>query len=143
MRLLIQVSAMVVGEWLLVTPPENDFTRRLNEWRQEQSFDTLEECARYRVNQADEMIKRMTYRRAIEAGARSLEEPSHLPYGDRRGMVGRQVGQYLANRHMFREYRIARAASNRGGILTKDGVYSCIGLSVGKYVERSCLKWNG
>ena len=49
----------------------------------------------------------------------------------------------MANRHMFREYRIARAASNRGGILTKDGVYSCIGLSVGKYVERSCLKWNG
>jgi PhnB protein len=28
-----------------------------------------------------------TYRRAVEAGARSLEEPSNLPYGDRRGMV--------------------------------------------------------
>ena len=28
-----------------------------------------------------------TYRRAIEAGARSLEEPSNQPYGDRRGMV--------------------------------------------------------
>jgi uncharacterized glyoxalase superfamily protein PhnB len=28
-----------------------------------------------------------TYRRALEAGARSLEEPSNLPYGDRRGMV--------------------------------------------------------
>jgi len=28
-----------------------------------------------------------TYRRAISAGARSLEEPSDLPYGDRRGMV--------------------------------------------------------
>ncbi len=28
-----------------------------------------------------------TYRRAIEAGARALEEPSDLPYGDRRGMV--------------------------------------------------------
>jgi uncharacterized glyoxalase superfamily protein PhnB len=28
-----------------------------------------------------------TYRRALEAGARSLEEPSDLPYGDRRGMV--------------------------------------------------------
>ncbi len=27
------------------------------------------------------------YRRAIECGARSLEEPSNLPYGDRRGMV--------------------------------------------------------
>lgn len=28
-----------------------------------------------------------THRRAVEAGARSLEEPSDLPYGDRRGMV--------------------------------------------------------
>ena len=26
-------------------------------------------------------------RRAVEAGARSLEEPADLPYGDRRGMV--------------------------------------------------------
>jgi uncharacterized glyoxalase superfamily protein PhnB len=28
-----------------------------------------------------------TFRRAIEAGARSLEEPSNQVYGDRRGMV--------------------------------------------------------
>jgi len=28
-----------------------------------------------------------TYRRAVEAGARSLEEPSDLQYGDRRAMV--------------------------------------------------------
>ena len=28
-----------------------------------------------------------SYRRALEAGARSLEEPANLPYGDRRGMV--------------------------------------------------------
>jgi len=28
-----------------------------------------------------------TYRRAIDAGARSLEEPANTPYGDRRGMV--------------------------------------------------------
>lgn len=28
-----------------------------------------------------------TYRRALEAGASSLEEPSDMPYGDRRGMV--------------------------------------------------------
>lgn len=27
------------------------------------------------------------YRRAVDAGARSLEEPSDLPYGDRRAMV--------------------------------------------------------
>ena len=34
------------------------------------------------VRDADE-----TYRRAIEAGAVTLEEPSDLPYGDRRAMV--------------------------------------------------------
>jgi len=28
-----------------------------------------------------------TYERAVAAGARSLEEPSHMPYGDRRCMV--------------------------------------------------------
>ncbi len=28
-----------------------------------------------------------TYRRALQAGARSLEEPADLPYGDRRAMV--------------------------------------------------------
>jgi tRNA-Thr(GGU) m(6)t(6)A37 methyltransferase TsaA len=28
-----------------------------------------------------------TYRRALQAGARSLEEPSDMPYGDRRAMV--------------------------------------------------------
>jgi uncharacterized glyoxalase superfamily protein PhnB len=28
-----------------------------------------------------------TYQRAVEAGARALEAPSDLPYGDRRGMV--------------------------------------------------------
>jgi PhnB protein len=28
-----------------------------------------------------------TYRRAMDAGARSLEEPLDTPYGDRRGMV--------------------------------------------------------
>ena len=28
-----------------------------------------------------------TYRRALKAGAVSLEEPRDLPYGDRRGMV--------------------------------------------------------
>ena len=44
-----------------------------------------------------------TYRRALEAGARSLEEPSDLPYGDRRGMVEDrwgntwQIATYLAN----------------------------------------------
>ena len=27
------------------------------------------------------------YRRAVQAGAQSLEEPSDMPYGDRRGMV--------------------------------------------------------
>jgi uncharacterized glyoxalase superfamily protein PhnB len=28
-----------------------------------------------------------TYQRALDAGARSLEKPSDMPYGDRRGMV--------------------------------------------------------
>ena len=79
MRLLVQVSAMVVGEWLLVTPPENDFTRPLNEWRQEQSFDTLEACARYRVNQADELIKR---KEAVPEGSPAFKiyEPAATRY---------------------------------------------------------------
>jgi uncharacterized glyoxalase superfamily protein PhnB len=33
-----------------------------------------------------------TYRRALQAGASSLEEPSDMPYGDRRGMVEDQWG---------------------------------------------------
>ena len=33
-----------------------------------------------------------TYRRALDAGARSLEEPADLPYGDRRCMVEDQWG---------------------------------------------------
>ena len=44
-----------------------------------------------------------TYRRAVEAGARSLEDPSDLPYGDRRGVVEDkwgntwQIATYLGN----------------------------------------------
>jgi uncharacterized glyoxalase superfamily protein PhnB len=33
-----------------------------------------------------------TFRRALEAGALSLEQPSDMPYGDRRGMVEDQWG---------------------------------------------------
>jgi uncharacterized glyoxalase superfamily protein PhnB len=33
-----------------------------------------------------------TYRRAVEAGARTLEEPADIPYGDRRCMVEDQWG---------------------------------------------------
>jgi hypothetical protein len=58
-RCLVQVSALVLGEWLLVTPPGNDVTRPQNEWHQEQSFDTLEQCVSYRERQADVLIKRM------------------------------------------------------------------------------------
>src|SRR5262245_38910677 len=39
------------------------------------------------VENADE-----THRRALQAGARSLEEPSDVPYGDRRGMFEDQWG---------------------------------------------------
>jgi hypothetical protein len=59
MRILVQVSALVLGEWLLVTPPGNDVTRPQNEWHLEQSFDTLEQCVSYRERQADALIKRM------------------------------------------------------------------------------------
>jgi PhnB protein len=46
-----------------------------------------------------------TYRRALQAGARSLEEPSDTPYGDRRSMVGDvwsntwQIATYSRPRH--------------------------------------------
>jgi uncharacterized glyoxalase superfamily protein PhnB len=33
-----------------------------------------------------------TFRRAVDAGARALEEPWDVPYGDRRGMVEDQWG---------------------------------------------------
>ena len=59
MRILVQVSALVLGKWLLVTPPGNDVTRPQNEWHQEQSFDTLEQCVSYRERQADALIKKM------------------------------------------------------------------------------------
>ena len=55
----VQVSGLVFGGWLLVTPPGNDVTRPLKEWSQERSFDTLQQCASYRERQADEWIKRM------------------------------------------------------------------------------------
>ena len=58
-RLLVQVRALVLDGWLLVTPPDNDVTRPVSQWRQEQVFDTLEQCARYRVRHADELMKRM------------------------------------------------------------------------------------
>jgi len=44
------------------------------------------------------------YRRAIEAGARSIEEPMDMPYGDRRAMVEDrwgnlwQIARYQGNR---------------------------------------------
>jgi hypothetical protein len=56
---LVQVSVLAFGEWLLVTPPGNDVTRPQNEWHQEQSFDTLEQCVNYRERQADALIKKM------------------------------------------------------------------------------------
>jgi PhnB protein len=45
-----------------------------------------------------------TYRRALDSGARSLEEPADMPYGDRRSMVEDkwgntwQIATHLADR---------------------------------------------
>jgi hypothetical protein len=58
-KCLVQVSALVFAEWLLVTPPGNDLTRPQKEWQQERSFETQQRCANYRERQADEWIKRM------------------------------------------------------------------------------------
>ena len=54
-----QVSTLVFGGWLLLTPPANDIARPQKEWQRERSFDTLQQCASYRERQADEWIKRM------------------------------------------------------------------------------------
>ena len=59
LKCLGRVNALVFGGWLFVTPPGNDVKRPLKEWRQERSFDTLQECESYRERQADEFIKRM------------------------------------------------------------------------------------
>jgi len=44
--------------------------------------DAMTACLYVYVENAD-----ITWQRAIEAGARSIEPPSDMPYGDRRGMV--------------------------------------------------------
>jgi len=52
-----------------------------------------------------------TYRRALQAGARSLEEPAEVPYGDRRSMVEDQWGNtwqiatYLGGRNVSKKRR--------------------------------------
>ncbi|MGH6798832.1 MAG: VOC family protein [Roseiarcus sp.] len=50
-----------------------------------------------------------TYRRAIDAGARSIEEPADMPYGDRRAMVQDQWG----NTWQIATYRGAPAGELR------------------------------
>ena len=55
----VRINALVFGGWLLVTPPGNDVTRPQKEWYQEQSFDSLQQCASYREREADELIKKM------------------------------------------------------------------------------------
>ncbi len=40
-----------------------------------------------------------TYRRALAAGAESLEEPRQTPYGDRRAMVGDRYGNIFQIAH--------------------------------------------
>jgi uncharacterized glyoxalase superfamily protein PhnB len=49
--------------------------------------DRMLSCLYVYVENADE-----TWRRAVAAGARSIETPSDMPYGDRRGMVKDQWG---------------------------------------------------
>jgi PhnB protein len=44
--------------------------------------DSMMACLYVYVENAD-----VTWKRAIEAGARSIESPLNTPYGDRRGMV--------------------------------------------------------
>ena len=46
------------------------------------------------------------YRRALDAGARSLEQPSDMPYGDRRCMVEDRWGN-MCQIAMFAEKRDA------------------------------------
>ena len=58
-KCLAQLGALVFTGWLLLTPPGNEVTRPQNEWHQEGSFDTLQQCASYREREADEWIKRM------------------------------------------------------------------------------------
>jgi len=53
------------------------------------------------VAEADE-----TYRRALEAGAETLEAPQDTPYGDRRAMVRDPYGNVFQVAH-----RMASAAS--------------------------------
>jgi len=59
LKCLVRINALVFGGWLLVTPPGNDVTRPQKEWHQEQSFDSLQQCASYREREADELIKKM------------------------------------------------------------------------------------
>ena len=49
--------------------------------------DTVPACLYVYVESADD-----TWRRAVDAGARSIEAPLDTPYGDRRGMIQDQWG---------------------------------------------------
>lgn len=44
----------------------------------------------------------LTWRRAVEAGAQSIETPCNTPYGDRRGMVKDQWGNTWQMQHVSR-----------------------------------------
>jgi len=54
-----------------------------------------------------------TYRRALDAGATSIEPPSDMPYGDRRGMVEDRWGNvWQIATHRQRQRARRRAAPN-------------------------------
>jgi len=107
-KCLAQVSALVFGGWLLVTPPGNDVTRPQKEWQQERSFETLQQCATYRERQADGWIKRME---TVPEGSPDYETYDHAvtrfllgkciltesaPRSSRTSQTGLNVGQPLS-----------------------------------------------
>jgi PhnB protein len=70
--------------------------------------DPMTACLYVYVENAD-----ITWQRAIEAGAQSIEDPSDMPYGDRRGMVKDQWGNtwQIATRKRVRD--VSRGASSQ------------------------------
>ena len=69
--------------------------------------DPMPACLYVYVESAD-----ITWQRAIDAGAQSIESPLNTPYGDRRGMVTRRpaCGRAGSQRRAYRWYQHCRNA---------------------------------